>query len=72
LEELTSLILKLFPKQPFDDGAIASIIKLTSFDKKNVNGEVRFVLMEELGKFQTDCTVPVELIYRAFSYYQRA
>ena len=39
------------------------------FDKKNVGGNVYFVLLEAIGKPKIDCIVPYEEIYKAFEYY---
>lgn len=70
LDELTSYLLSMFSKQEFDQDDITDIMKLTKFDKKNANGQVRFVLMEDFGNFRLDRVVPDELIYEAFAYYR--
>lgn len=70
LKDISESILKHFPKQVFTKKDIEAIIKLLVFDKKNRNGKVLFVLMEDIGKYKTDCLVNNDLIYRAFSYYK--
>ena len=37
------------------------------FDKKNVGGNVYFVLLEAVGKPKIDCIVPYEEIYKALN-----
>lgn len=70
LIDTTTYILSLFPKQQFDENDIKTIIQLMNFDKKNSDGKVLFVLMEDFGTFKTDCIVDNKLIYKAFEYYQ--
>lgn len=70
LNEVVSYIFSLFPKQEFHENDIKNIIKLTSFDKKNRNGKVLFVLIEDFGEFKTDCIVDKELIIKAFKFYR--
>ncbi len=70
LNEITECLLRHFPKQSFNQNEIEDIIKLLIFDKKNKNGQVLFVLLEDIGKHKTDCTVSNELIFKAFAYYK--
>ena len=70
LEEVSRSILNYFSKVDFTNMDIENIIKLLVFDKKNRNGEVLFVLLEDIGAFQTNCIVNNELIYKAFEYYK--
>ncbi len=70
LEEVTSTILKHFSKQSFTQKDIDEIIKLLVFDKKNSNGQVLFVLLENIGHPRFNCTVNNELIFKAFDYYK--
>ncbi|WP_367271507.1 3-dehydroquinate synthase [Nonlabens sp.] len=46
---------------------IEEMLELMSHDKKNVNGEIRFVLLPSIGFFVTDQTVPVEDVIKSFS-----
>ncbi|MDT0554891.1 3-dehydroquinate synthase [Patiriisocius hiemis] len=70
LEETSDKIISIFGKVTFNDSAISEIIKLLIHDKKNVNGEVRFVLLTNFGEVKTDCKVPNSLIHKAFEYYK--
>lgn len=70
LREVAQTVLDHFPKHGFDQNDIESVIKLLIFDKKNRNGKVLFVLLEDIGQFKTNCEVPNSLIYKAFDYYK--
>jgi len=56
-------------KLSFTPKEVDEIIKLMAHDKKNVNGEVRFVLLKSIGNYQTDCVVGVEEIRDGFNLY---
>ncbi len=70
LDKVTEVILSKFPKIEFENSDIEEIIKLLIYDKKNSNGKVFFVLLNDFGKHKIDCLVPNSLIYKAFSYYR--
>lgn len=70
LNDITKSIFKYFPKQYFIKKDIEAIINLLVFDKKNRNGQVLFVLLEDIGRQKIDCTVNNDLIYRSFDYYK--
>lgn len=70
LHAISSYIVSLFPKQDFNDNDIKKIIGLMSFDKKNQNGQVLFVLLEDFGDFKTGCMVDNTLIIKAFEFYR--
>ena len=55
-----------FPQEKFTSEEVGEIIQLLRFDKKNSHGEVRFVLLEGIGRSKTDCIVPEALIYQVF------
>lgn len=70
LKDISQVILARFPKQDLSMDDIQAIINLLVFDKKNKNGQVLFVLLENIGTYHTNCTVSNELIYKAFEYYK--
>lgn len=70
VQEISTYLVSLFPKQKFSEKDTQSIIKLMSFDKKNRNDKVLFVLMEDFGSFKTDCVVDNQLIIKAFEFYR--
>ena len=70
LNDVAKTILNHFPKQEFSKNDIEAVINLMVFDKKNRNGKVLFVLLEDIGKHKIDCEVDNKLIYSAFDYYK--
>ncbi len=70
LNDISKSILKHFSKQSFSQKDIEAIINLLVFDKKNRNGQVLFVLFEDIGAHKTDCIIHNDLIYKAFDYYK--
>ncbi len=69
LQDVSKSIFKYFPKQDFSKNDIEAIINLLVFDKKNRNGQVYFVLLQDIGQHEIDCVVDNDLINRAFEYY---
>ncbi len=69
LKEITNVLLQYFPKIYFSKDEINSILTYTKTDKKNRNGKVLFVLLEEIGVCQTDMQVADDLIFKAFDFY---
>ena len=70
LEDISSSILKKFEKVTFKSVDIDEIIKLLIYDKKNTNGKILFVLLEDIGIHKINCEVPNNLIIEAFEYYK--
>lgn len=68
-DEVKAVLGEYFRKQEFTYEEITDICQLMRFDKKNVGGNVHFVLLEAIGKPKIDCIVPYEEIYKAFEYY---
>lgn len=70
LNDISESVFNHFSKQTFSKKDIETIIDLLVFDKKNRNGQVLFVLMEDIGLHKTNCIVSNNLIYNAFDYYK--
>jgi len=70
LEDVSSHILKKFSKVNFTSEEIEEIIKLLIYDKKNNNGKILFVLLNDIGDCKLNCKVPNNLIIEAFDYYK--
>ena len=68
-DQVKAVLGEYFKKQDFTYEEITDICQLMRFDKKNVGGNVHFVLLEAIGKPKIDCIVPYEEIYKAFEYY---
>lgn len=69
LNTVTAVLLNMYDKVPFDDNEIDQIIELLKYDKKNANGIVNFVLLENIGSAVVDKQVSNDLIKKAFEYY---
>ena len=67
--QVKAVLGEYFRKKEFTYEEITDICQLMRFDKKNVSGNVHFVLLEAIGKPKIDCIVPYEEIYKAFEYY---
>ena len=71
LHEVTAHILDIFGRVEFNKNDIDEVIKLMIFDKKNRNGKIQFVLLENIGSYKLDRTVPDTLIHDAFKFYNK-
>lgn len=52
----------------FSDSEVDEMIQIMSHDKKNVNGEIRFVLLEKIGIYKTDVHLNAQEIKKAFEF----
>lgn len=68
LEVITNVIRKHFELKRFSKAEQKDIIDLLRYDKKNRNGQVLFVLLNELGHATHDISIMDEHIWGAFSY----
>ncbi len=69
LSSLKQLINSLFSKIEFKKNDFSSILELMKHDKKNIKGEVRFVLLNSIASCKIDCSVNTELIIESLNYY---
>jgi 3-dehydroquinate synthase len=67
--EVRELILNTYDKVTIDSKDFPAIIDLLKHDKKNVNGNVNFVLLNDFEQYQLDCIVPEALIIESLEYY---
>jgi 3-dehydroquinate synthase len=70
LKELEKLIFSYFNKINYSKKEYISFLQLIQHDKKNINGEVLFTLIEEIGKSKWNLKVPENLIIESFDYYK--
>lgn len=70
LNDITTSILNKFPKVLLSSTGVEAIIDLLIYDKKNSNGKVLFVLLEDIGQHKINCEVPDTIIKDAFDYYK--
>jgi len=69
LAEVKETILSIFPKIILQKTDFPTIVDLLKHDKKNVNGNVNFVLLYDLEDYKIDCKVSQELIIESLLYY---
>ncbi|NIJ45704.1 3-dehydroquinate synthase [Wenyingzhuangia heitensis] len=69
LEIIKTTITRIFGKVPVLKTDYPAVIDLMKHDKKNVNGQVNFVLLESIETCKIDCKVSVDLIQESLDYY---
>lgn len=69
LEKLITCVAPHYTKTSFNKKEIEEIIGLMIYDKKNVGGEVNFVLLEGIGAAVLNQQVTNDLIHKAFEFY---
>jgi 3-dehydroquinate synthase len=71
LSEIKDIIIGIYPKISLLSMDFCGIMELLKHDKKNVNGQVNFVLLNDYGDCKLDCKVPQELIVESMEYYNK-
>lgn len=66
---IKQVILKIYDKAPINMTDYDGIMELLIHDKKNVGGQVNFVLLTNYESFKLDCIVEKELIIKALDFY---
>tara|TARA_R110001583_G_scaffold84281_5_gene221868 strand:- start:23374 stop:24441 length:1068 start_codon:yes stop_codon:yes gene_type:complete len=69
VKNIKSIILSIYKKVIIKTTDYQAIMELLIHDKKNVGGQVNFVLLSDLEKYKLDCKVEKELIIEALEYY---
>lgn len=69
LKEIKKMILEIYGKVQIVEEDFTAILDLLKHDKKNVAGQVNFVLLNSLEKTKLDCKVPDSLIKESLLYY---
>jgi len=69
LKEIKANINSIYTRINFSTSDITEIINLMRYDKKNVNGVVKYVLLNKIGNADFDKEIPEDLIHAAFNYY---
>ena len=67
--EIKALVLKIYGKVQLQTIDFKGIMELLKHDKKNVNGQVNFVLLKDMEDFKLDCTVTSVQIIASLDYY---
>lgn len=69
VENINNHLLDIFGKVTIEKSDYQEIIDLLIHDKKNVEGQVNFVLLKDLEDFVLDCKVPENLLFEALEFY---
>ena len=69
LKELKETILTIYGKVKIENSDFEGILELLIHDKKNVGGQVNFVLLTDFEYFKLDCKVEREVLIEALNYY---
>lgn len=69
VNRVKSTVLKIYDKVELLKEDYSSIIDLLKHDKKNVNGQVNFVLLNDFEDYKIDCKVSENLIIDSLDFY---
>jgi 3-dehydroquinate synthase len=69
LIEVKDVVVSIYEKTTLLKEDFSAILNLLKHDKKNVNGHVNFVLLNDFEDFKIDCTVPEEMIIESMEFY---
>ena len=70
LKQLEKVVFTYFDKINYSTNEYPSFLKWMQHDKKNINGEVLFTLLERIGKSKWNVKVSDNLIIEALDYYK--
>jgi 3-dehydroquinate synthase len=70
LQQTTKTFLSIYERYDFSEKDIEQIIQLLKFDKKNTNGNVNFVLLNDFNSYIINQHVSNDLIHSAFYFYK--
>ncbi len=69
LKDVKQTIVSIYGKTAILKEDFPSIIDLLKHDKKNVNGQVNFVLLNDYEDYKLDCKVSEDLVIKSIEYY---
>ncbi|MCL4138883.1 UNVERIFIED_CONTAM: hypothetical protein GTU68_019855 [Idotea baltica] len=69
VNEVKKVVFSIYDKTTLLKEDFALILDLLKHDKKNVNGQVNFVLLNNFEDFKIDCKVPENLIMESMVFY---
>jgi 3-dehydroquinate synthase len=69
VEEVKQVVLSIYEKINLLKEDFSSILDLLKHDKKNTNGQVNFVLLNDFEDFKIDCIVAENVIIESLTYY---
>ncbi|WP_405605100.1 3-dehydroquinate synthase [Polaribacter sp. Asnod1-A03] len=71
VNEVKEVVLSIYNKINLLKEDFADIMELLKHDKKNVNGQVNFVLLNDFEDYKIDCKVPEALIVESMEFYNQ-
>ncbi|MEO9571664.1 MAG: 3-dehydroquinate synthase [Polaribacter sp.] len=71
VNEVKEVVLSIYNKTNLLKEDFSNIIELLKHDKKNVNGQVNFVLLNDFENHKIDCKVPEDLIMESMEFYNK-
>ena len=69
VEKIKSFLIKTFGQPKIDPKDFEGIIGLMKHDKKNENGKIKFVLLENIGTCKINQEAPNDLVIKSFEFY---
>lgn len=69
LNAIKETIVNIYGKVPIPTSDYEGILELLIHDKKNIGGQVNFVLLTDFEKFKLDCKVEKSLLIEALDFY---
>lgn len=69
-DEIVNIIAKHYGVIKIDESSLEEIMEYMSYDKKNADGKIQFVLLENIGQVLYNQELSYDLILEAFSYYK--
>jgi len=69
VDEIKETILSIYNKIEIQKEDFSAILEYLKHDKKNVNGQINFVLLNDFENYKIDCIVPEKLIIQSLEYY---
>tara|TARA_R110002073_G_scaffold128999_4_gene275192 strand:+ start:13609 stop:14667 length:1059 start_codon:yes stop_codon:yes gene_type:complete len=69
VEEVKELITSIYDKVTIEEVDFKPIMSLLKHDKKNVNGQVNFVLLNDFEDYKLDCVASDDVIIESLHYY---
>lgn len=70
LQEVKKAIIAIYGKIDIKEDDFSSILELMKHDKKNIGGEINFVLLNNFENFELNCKVSNQLIKDSLNYYK--
>ncbi|MFZ3574737.1 3-dehydroquinate synthase [Tenacibaculum finnmarkense] len=67
--DVKKTILAIYGKTAILEADFTPVLELMKHDKKNIGGEINFVLLNDFGDFKINCTVTNQLIIESLQYY---